>query len=449
MKIQSSVLLQCLSVLSCLPLHVGALKCGIKGITEPCIGDIDPRYDTEVSYDLKSQSGFYENYSGLFVTKDYRYGPDLLPSLSTPIQGYESMGNFSQFPITVFRNLTITGSRLHVNFYEVMNNVDPSKPGLFIRTEGYFISTFEKNGQALWFGPEGTGTGTKFEPTKDGNILTPSSNVTAETFGKVSWVKDVEFLSQASFLADGKQSSRMETLYIVGATPEGESTRTTVYSTRSEGVSVKDKNKWLQQMDAAIADANVSSEDRPTVSVDMLQCAHINPDACPSEEDWRKVDPYYNATPYVEPEGALTGGFIAGVTIASIIVASLIFYAINRFLMQKQQQRLKDAFSKAISKHIDGGLKSDLSPDEVAKLYHKVDSDKNGTISKEELKQLIDENGLGTLSDKDFNVMFSTIDLDGNNSVSFTEFIAFFASLPQAADNGSSSDTFTDNNNEA
>ena len=41
------------------------------------------------------------------------------------------------------------------------------------------------------------------------------------------------------------------------------------------------------------------------------------------------------------------------------------------------------------------------------------------------------ENGLGSLSDKDFNMMFSTIDLDdGNGNVNFMEFTAFFASLP-------------------
>jgi len=447
-------------------LRVSALKCGIKGITEPCIGDIDPRYDTEVSYDLKSLSNFYENYSGLFVDTDYRYGPDLLPILSTPVLGYELMGNFSQFPTTAFRNITITGSRLYVSFYEVMKNVDPSKPGLITRLEGYLISSFEKNGQALWFGPKiPLVPATEFAPSEDGNILTPSSNVTAETYGKpIDSISNggliYDFISQASYLVDEKQTSRMETFYAVATTALGESTRTTVYSARSEGVKVTDKNEWLQQMDAALADANVFTEDtappgfppqsiRPTISVDRLQCANINQDLCPSEEDWRKVDPYYNDTPYVEPEGALTGGFIAGITIASIIAASLIFYAINRFLMQKQQQRLKEAFSKAISKHIDGGLKSDLSPNEVAKLYHTVDSDGNGTISKEELKQLIDENGLGTLSDKDFDVMFSTIDLDGNNNVSFTEFTAFFASLPQAADNGSSPDAFTDDNNEA
>ena len=114
--------------------------------------------------------------------------------------------------------------------------------------------------------------------------------------------------------------------------------------------------------------------------------------------------------------------------------------------MQNQQDRLKAAFSKAISKHINGGLKSDLSPDEVAKLYREVDSDANGNISKEELKQLIDEHGLGSLSDKDFDVIFSTIDLDGNGYVNFTEFTA---SLPTAADNDSLPEEAFDDNNEA
>ena len=461
MKIQKSVLLPFLSILAGLPLHAGALKCGIKGITERCIGDTDPRYDPEVSYDLKSLSGFYENWGGLFRTQDYRYGADLLPVTSTPILGYELMGNFSQFPTTTFRNITISGSRVHVSVYEVMKNVDPSKPGMLNRLEAYYVSTFEKNGQAIWFGPGvPTASSTEFVPSADGNMLTPSSNETAELFGRAT----VEFFNfdaviQASFLADGKQTSRMDTFYAIQPTPEGGSIRTTVQSTRSEGVSVADKNEWLQQMDASLADANVLSAATappgfppqnmiPSIPVDTLQCANINQDVCPMEEDWQKVDPYYNDTPYVEPEGVLTGGFIAGVTIASIIAAILIFYAINRVLMQKQQERLKAAFSNAISKHIDGGLKSDLSPDEVAKLYRKVDSDGNGKISKEELKQLIDENELGSLSDRDFDVMFSTIDLDGNGEVNFTEFTAFFASLP-TVDNDSPPENFNDNHDEA
>jgi len=256
MHIQKSVLLHCLSVLACLPLHEGALKCGIKGITEPCIGDIDPRYDTDVSYDLKSLNKYYENYSGLLVTTDYKYGPDLLPILSAPVQGYESMGNFSQFPITVFGNTTVTGSRIQFSFYEVMKNVDPYKPGLITRVEGYFISSFEKNGQALWFGPKGFASGTKFVPSEDGNILTPSSNVTAEMFGTATIEAfNAEVIIQVSWLADGKQTLRMETIYAIATTALGESTRTTFSSTRSEGVIVTDKNEWLQQMDAALTDA--------------------------------------------------------------------------------------------------------------------------------------------------------------------------------------------------
>ena len=218
----------------------------------------DPRYDLEVSYDLKSLSGFYENYEGLFRTQQYRYGPDLLPITNAPILGYESLGNFSRFPATAFRNITITGSRIHFSYYEIMKNVDPSKPGMLNRVYYFFISTFEKNGPARFF--LGTSDSTDFSPPEYSNIVTPSSNETAELFGRQSvLLYNIESIIQSSFLADGKQTSSVETLYAIGATPDGESFCSTVQSTRSEGYLVADKNEWLQQMDAALTDANVLS----------------------------------------------------------------------------------------------------------------------------------------------------------------------------------------------
>ena len=176
---------------------------------------------------------------------------------------------------------------------------------------------------------------------------------------------------------------------------------------------------------------------RPTKPVATLQCTNPDQDlVCATEENLRKLDSNFTHAPsYVEHSGVLSGrGFIAAVTISSIVVAVAIFYFVNRSLMRRQEQRLKSAFSAAVSRHIDGGLTSNLSPEEVSKLYHDVDIDGNGNISKSELKQLINEDGVGNLSDKDFDMMFSTIDLDGNGNVTFTEFIAFFASLP--TDNG-------------
>ena len=101
------------------------------------------------------------------------------------------------------------------------------------------------------------------------------------------------------------------------------------------------------------------------------------------------MDPNFNDTsPYGEPNGVLTGGFIAAVIISSIVVAAVIFYAVNRILlMRKQDQSLKAAFGAAVSRHIDDGLtSSSLSPEKVSKLFRKVDIDNNGNISKAELK---------------------------------------------------------------
>ena len=91
--------------------------------------------------------------------------------------------------------------------------------------------------------------------------MTPSSNETAELFGRQSvLLYNIESIIQSSFLADGKQTpSSVETLYAIGATPDGESFHSTVQSTRSEGYLVADKNEWLQQMDAALTDTNVLS----------------------------------------------------------------------------------------------------------------------------------------------------------------------------------------------
>ena len=91
---------------------------------------------------------------------------------------------------------------------------------------------------------------------------------------------------------------------------------------------------------------------------------------------------------------------------------------------------MKQVFSNSIAKNIKGGKTKDLSPAKLANLYAKIDGDGNGTISKDELKEIIDEGDVVTLSAKDFSVLFSAIDIDGNGAVDFTEFCAFFASLP-------------------
>ena len=56
-----------LFVLATLPTQSKALKCGIKGVTKPCIGDTDSRYNQDVSYNLKEQNNFWKSLEGLYV----------------------------------------------------------------------------------------------------------------------------------------------------------------------------------------------------------------------------------------------------------------------------------------------------------------------------------------------------------------------------------------------
>ena len=45
------------------------------------------------------------------------------------------------------------------------------------------------------------------------------------------------------------------------------------------------------------------------------------------------------------------------------------------------------------------------------------------------MKGLVDEAGVANMSDRDYDVLFASIDLDENGTLDFTEFCAFFAPI--------------------
>lgn len=59
-----------------LPKQSTALKCGISGVTEACIGDTDVRYNPDVTYNLKEQADFWADFEGLYVQDQCDYDAD-------------------------------------------------------------------------------------------------------------------------------------------------------------------------------------------------------------------------------------------------------------------------------------------------------------------------------------------------------------------------------------
>jgi hypothetical protein len=205
-----------------------------------------------------------------------------------------------------------------------------------------------------------------------------------------------------------------------------------------------DKDTWMEEISKAYTDFSIPSPDDPFTLIDgfnvpafsqpfdattsdkTLPCATLE---CPTDENWALIDPYLGTSPYIEPDGVLTGGFIAGVTISSIVVALLVFYMIYKRGVEAREKRVKLAVLNSLSKSMSLKISKSLTAKDLNEMFQKIDDDGNGNIDKDEMKKLVEEAGVANMSDRDYDVLFASIDLDGNGTLDFVEFCAFFASL--------------------
>ena len=72
----------------------------------------------------------------------------------------------------------------------------------------------------------------------------------------------------------------------------------------------------------------------------------------------------------------------------------------------------------------------ELSPDELEEMFNSIDADHNGNLSREEIKELVTKAGMVEMSERDYDILIASIDLDGNGTLNFAEFCALYASIP-------------------
>ena len=149
-----------------------------------------------------------------------------------------------------------------------------------------------------------------------------------------------------------------------------------------------DRATWDTGFENAYADFNIPTLEDATIKTPYLsQLEDTNIEFIIGykfgEEDWKKYDPEFGTSPYVEPDGILTGGFIAGVTIASIIVAVAIFSFVYKRGVEAREKRVKAAIAMSIAKTMNfSGFSKNLSPSELATMFGKIDKDGNGRLSR-------------------------------------------------------------------
>jgi len=451
-----------IAALADFPKQSTALKCGINGITEPCIGETDVRYDSDVSYNLKEQDDIWGKLEGLFVDETCEYDADgtkrtkFYPPYFPPEYG---LGSYNRCDIKGFLNVTIDGSRryYHKTLLVKHNGDGPGNmmlPGVVYPIDSYGVSTFEKNGEidifmtsAGYAGLNQLGLGEGLVPYEPPSRETP--------------------IAGRSYLALTPQESGdiYESLYCADLECNKINTYVENYSSLSGGEAdiiwfsrtartKVDKDTWMQEWSKAFIEYKIPPPNNPftdlpgnwgrngTIQPFDPTTSDVAPECmtlvCPTEDDWKMMDPYLNTSPYIEPNGVLTGGFIAGITIGSIVVAAIMFYFIYKRGVEAREKRVKAAVMKSIAKSMTLSTSDNLEPKDLENMFSKIDVDGNGKLDKDEVKGLVDEAGVANMSDRDYNILFASIDLDGNGSLDFVEFCAFFASI-------SPGDVFADN----
>jgi hypothetical protein len=182
------------------------------------------------------------------------------------------------------------------------------------------------------------------------------------------------------------------------------------------------EEEFVKGIEDASVDANILPSER--LSIPFASQFY------PTEEEWCNEfkDPSCSVSPYQEPAASLNGGGIALIVVLCVAFVSAVFYVMYRHAKNAQKSRYKKHLISAMARNITvTSAPGQLNHEDLKAEFDRIDKDKGGTISKDELWKYITNGHMGTTSEKDFNAMWSVIDLDDSGEVDFVEFIAFLS----------------------
>jgi len=195
---------------------------------------------------------------------------------------------------------------------------------------------------------------------------------------------------------------------------------------------------WVTKLKESWDEANVPDGNRyDTTTKDA---------SYPNETEWCggiANDPMCTASPYNEPNCSLKPGAIAGLIIFIAVVLLAMAFFVHHVMMRKQSKRIRLRIIRGIAKNITiEPSAGQIDRATLMKEFDHIDKDKGGTISKDEMREWVELGKIGEVSEKDFNVMWTIMDVDGNNEVDFIEFISFLAACSEEFD-----ETYTEQKN--
>eukprot|EP00984_Skeletonema_dohrnii_P004665 scaffold1638_cov112-Skeletonema_dohrnii-CCMP3373.AAC.16 len=426
-------------------------------LTKACMGLTDPRYDPAISNNLIDQDSIWKEFSGYWGPEERIYadvgGKPRVPRFYNP--NTKSGWPYRSDKMMVFRSIKVDGTRYTQKafyFYEpapaafceltppegLLNTVGDGvcgENGNFQFIEDFGTASYEKDGtiDLVWKNQGPDSDETAGPPKSKSSTLAPADN-----YGVFAYT-DMGFFNVAeTFTFSGENRGfLLATATATKHQPSDENFERIVSSSLSSRM--PDESSFMLALKKAFDDHNVEASRVPGWVTDEEVLPKCIGNTCPDEDYLcsEGKDPNCSVSPYTEPSASLNGAGFAVIILGVLSVVGVVFYFINRHIVNKQKERYRIRFAEQIAEELGHkGSIEQLSCDDLAKEFHRIDESGDGSISKEELYEFISSGKAGVMSDHDFNALFKSLDLDGNGEINFLEFCAFMALCGQSCPHG-------------
>jgi len=424
-----------------------AASCGDPLYNKCKLSDSDVRYDAEASNNLKDQDPIYEKLEGFWVG-NYTFltgeGITFPSSLYDETYGFGWPYKYGDYRGAI--NITIVGSRYYQHnyfFYPPASNLfcaenpNPEKGksnvygsgvcgvnGGFKSFDAFSTATYEKDGTMISL--KGAGTYKDFVNT--------AYPIDRNTLLYTSTDDKTQFHSQTNvFFPDDKTRTRTAYGFDYAATA---SSNPLMYSSLYREKKVSEE-EWLQAIKEFKTMYNVPSEDTAPAP---MQTSCLTGDwaggvgvKCPTEEDFCEIDPKCSESPYKPEEPTLNAAKVSILVAGLLAGLFIMFYFFYHLQRTKRERQMKLRILYGIAQNITiAPTAGKLNAEDLLKEFQHIDKKKDGKISKDEMINWMEDGKLGDISDRDFNLMWSVMDIDGNGEVDFVEFSAYLSGSDEA-----------------
>jgi hypothetical protein len=442
--------------------------------------DTDVRYNPDASDNLINQSPIWTTYDGYWGPYTFTYITDTnigggtfrQPELYNVTSG--SGWPYKRDVFSGYSRIIVAGSRLSLQgwvFYPPApadfcakdvplgmanvvgnNNKDPTNTtavcgvnGNVMNDERFAVSSYERNGEAIAFwsavGPILYNHGGRYPPGTVSSFYKPVgndslfSNVMFNIPGFPRTMANIETFLNGGSLPSSFGSTTSAAGLPVEEGGSGIEYNSLIYSSQK----MNDEQEFRQQLLQAYKDFNITQDEIPewlTEGEAFPSCLAETYGGCPTEEDYcgpQGIDPSCTESPYQNPPASMKPGAIAGFTILAIVVVAIMGYVFHRQSVKRQNKRLRKQFAQQVAKRVDlRGSVSQLNPTDLLAEFKRIDQIQGGSsdgfISREELWQFVSSGKAGEMSEKDFTLLFDSMDIKGRGKVNFVEFCAFMSS---------------------